>query len=195
MTPTARVAPLRTHEAAIDKVSLRRLMRERRAGLDPGLGRALAHRLLASGLVPAHAVIAGYWPLDGEIDIRPALFEAAAGGHVVGLPVTPPRGQALSFRRWWPGAPLRPGRFGTVKPDGPIVTPDVLLVPLLAFDRAGGRLGYGGGYYDRTLAALPAGVVAIGCGFAAQEIDTVPMEPHDRHMHAIATETAVLFVE
>lgn len=170
-------------------------MRARRVGLDPGLGGALADRLLASGLIPAQAVIAGYWPLDGEIDIRPALSAAAAGGHVVSLPVTPPRGRALAFRRWRPGSPLQPGRFGTSEPDGPIVIPNVLLVPLLAFDRDGGRLGYGGGYYDRTLAALPAGVLVIGCAFAAQEMDRVPMEPHDRRMHAIATEADVLFVE
>ena len=156
---------------------------------------ALADRLLASGLIRAGMTVAGYWPLDGEIDIRPALLAVSARGNIVGLPLTPPIGQALSFRRWVPGSSLRPGRFGTSEPTGPLIVPDLLLVPLLAFDRSGGRLGYGGGYYDRTLAALPDGVLAVGCGYAAQEIDRVPMEPHDRRMYAIATEAAVLFVE
>ena len=86
---------------------------------------------------------------------------------------------------------LQPGRFGTFHPDGLALTPDVVLVPLLAFDRSGARLGYGGGYYDRTLAALP-GCLAIGCAFAAQEVDQVPVEPTDQRLHAVATERELI---
>jgi 5-formyltetrahydrofolate cyclo-ligase len=82
-------------------------------------------------------------------------------------------------------------RFGTFRPTGEEATPDLLFVPLLAFDRDGRRLGYGGGFYDRTLAGLP-GRPAIGCAFAAQELDEVPAAEHDAHLHAVATEQGVL---
>ena len=82
-------------------------------------------------------------------------------------------------------------RFGTLRPDGPEIVPDLLFVPLLAFDRRGRRLGYGGGYYDRTLAALP-GAIAVGCAFAAQEMDEVPAGPHDIALDAVATEREVI---
>jgi 5-formyltetrahydrofolate cyclo-ligase len=85
---------------------------------------------------------------------------------------------------------MLPERFGTHRPDGEILQPDYLLVPLLAFDRAGHRLGYGGGYYDRTLAGLPA-AIAVGCAFAAQELDAVPVAEYDAPLHAVATERGV----
>lgn len=170
-------------------------MRDRRSTCDPALGSAVAARLLDSGLLPHRAVIGGFWPLTGEIDIRPALFAATERGHVVGLPITPRRGEGLSFRRWLPGSVLRPGRFGTLEPDGELVSPDLFLVPLLAFDRAGGRLGYGGGFYDRTFAAMTTRFQAIGCGFAVQEVDTVPTETHDWRLNAIVTETDLIVVE
>jgi 5-formyltetrahydrofolate cyclo-ligase len=136
-------------------------------------------------------VIAGFWPLPGEIDLRPLLHALHALGRVVVLPVTPPRGRPLTFRVWAPGAPMAQGRFGTMHPDGPEAAPGLLLVPLLAFDRAGRRLGYGGGYYDRTLAALP-GAVAVGCGFAALELDAVPAGPYDARLDMVATERGVI---
>jgi 5-formyltetrahydrofolate cyclo-ligase len=116
-------------------------------------------------------VVSGFWPLDGEIDIRPLLEAFVARGHVVALPATPPRGQPLSFHVWTPGAPMRRERFGTLAPEGEIVRPDWLFVPLLAFDRRGHRLGYGGGYYDRTL-----------------EVAEVPAGPHDVRLAGVATE-------
>jgi 5-formyltetrahydrofolate cyclo-ligase len=140
---------------------------------------------------PPGAVVAGFWPMRGEIDLRPLLQALHARGHVVVLPETPPRGQPLLFRRWWPGMTMLAGRFGTFFPGGAADTPDVLFVPLLAFDRSGRRLGYGGGYYDRTLAALP-GAVAIGCAFAAQELDAVPAADYDARLDAIATERGVI---
>ena len=162
-----------------------------RAGGDPVWGDRLAGHVLNHCPPPPGAVVAGFWPLAGEIDIRPLLLALAGRGHVIALPETPPRGQELRFRRWRPGDPLLPERFGTLRPDGPVIVPDVLLVPLLAFDRAGRRLGYGGGYYDRTLAALP-GRRTIGCAFAAQEVGTVPTGPHDQTLDQIATERGVI---
>lgn len=87
-----------------------------------------------------------------------------------------------------------PERFGTQRPEGPTIVPDFLLVPLLAFDRRGNRLGYGGGYYDRTLAGLP-GSIAVGCGFSAQMLDEVPASEYDARLQAVATEAGVLLFE
>jgi 5-formyltetrahydrofolate cyclo-ligase len=113
-------------------------------------------------------------------------------GHVIVLPVTGKRGEALVFREWRPGAALEAEPFGTVRPTGPERVPDFLLVPLLAFDRTGGRLGYGAGYYDRTLSGLPA-AFALGCAYAAQEVAQVPTGPQDVRLDAVATERGVIF--
>ncbi len=150
----------------------------------------MAGHVLARCPPPAGAVIAGFWPLRGEIDVRPLMLALLGRGHVVGLPATPASGEALSFHRWQPGARMIPGRFGTLQPQWAPIVPDVLLVPLLAFDRRGRRLGYGGGFYDRTLAGLPC-VRTIGCAFAIQEVKAVPVEAHDRPMDVIATEDGV----
>jgi 5-formyltetrahydrofolate cyclo-ligase len=136
-------------------------------------------------------MVGGFWPIGSEIDVRPALARLRALGARIALPETTPRGSPLRFRLWDEGAPLLPGRYGTLHPDGAEVEPGLLLVPLLAFDRRGFRLGYGGGYYDRTIAGWP-GVCAIGCAYAAQEVPHVPTEQHDRVLPAIATERGVI---
>ena len=158
-----------------------------RAGQDPALGMLLAGRLLAGWRFRPRSVIAGFWPLAGEIDIRPLLLALAGRGHPIVLPVTPARGNPLSFQRWRPGDVLIRERFGTVRPTGEPMVPDLLLVPLLAFDGGCRRLGYGGGFYDRTLAGL-SGRAAIGCAFAAQRVDRVAAEVHDIPLQAVATE-------
>jgi 5-formyltetrahydrofolate cyclo-ligase len=107
------------------------------------------------------------------------------------LPVTPQRGEVLTFRGWQPGDALIPERFGTMRPIGELLTPDTLLIPLLAFDAAGRRLGYGGGFYDRTLAGLP-GRFRLGCAFAAQQVDAVPVGPYDMRLDAVATENGII---
>ena len=107
------------------------------------------------------------------------------------LPETTPRGNPLIFRLWEPGCVMVPERFGTARPDGATISPDLFLVPLLAFDRAGGRLGYGGGYYDRTLPLYPCRP-AWGFAYAAQEVDKLPLEPHDHQLDAIVTEAGVI---
>jgi 5-formyltetrahydrofolate cyclo-ligase len=148
---------------------------------------------------PVGALVAGFWPLPGEIDVRPLLYRLAGAGCHLALPVTPPRGSPLSFRRWAPGAALVQGRFGTRHPPpkhpvGEAVAPNWFLVPLLAFDRAGGRLGYGGGYYDRTLPLFPQ-APRIGIGFAAQEMLSVPTDAHDVRLARVATERGIILCD
>ncbi len=174
-----------------DKAGLRAAMRDRRRAACPGWGVRLAGHVLSACPPRPGTVVAGFWPMGDEIDIRPLLLALLGRGHDVLLPETPPRGHALRFRRWRPGVPMIAERFGTARPDGPIATPDLLLVPLLAFDARFNRLGYGGGYYDRTVAALP-GVRTIGCGYALQQVDAVPVLPHDAPLDAVATECGVL---
>lgn len=139
-------------------------------------------------------MVSGFWPLMDEIDIRPLLNTLHRRGHIVALPETTSRGNPLIFRHWTPQSLMIRERFGTVRPEGPVVVPDYLLVPLLAFDAAGHRLGYGGGYYDRTLALLPH-AIAVGCGFAAQQLDEIPAGEYDARLHAVATERSVLVFE
>ena len=149
-------------------------------------GRVLADLPLPDG------PLAGYWPLGSELDVLPLLAHIHEAGRTAALPVSGPRGTPLTFRAWTPGTPLREGRFGIREPaDGaPPAVPAIVLVPLLAFDRRGHRLGYGAGYYDRTLAGLRAGgtVLAVGVGFAAQEVECVPHGPHDQPLDWIVTE-------
>ncbi|MCA1908532.1 MAG: 5-formyltetrahydrofolate cyclo-ligase [Magnetospirillum sp.] len=137
-------------------------------------------------------VIGGYWPMGDEIDPRPLLDILAGRGCVVGLPVVVARGQPLLFRQWGVGDVLEQGLHGTSHPAATAATvvPDLLLVPLLAFDMAGYRLGYGGGYYDRTLAGLRQRhhVTAIGVAFAAQRVQAVPRDHHDQRLDLVLTE-------
>jgi 5-formyltetrahydrofolate cyclo-ligase len=178
-------------DLVIAKQRAREVALARRTRCDPAVGAALARHVLTEALPEAGAIVSGFWPLDGEIDLLPLLHALYARGHQIVLPETPPRSQPLTFRLWQPGEQMRRGRFGTLVPSGPVLVPDFLLVPLLAFDRQGRRLGYGGGYYDRTLAALP-GRPMLGCAFAAQELDEVPAGPYDARLPAVATEHGII---
>ncbi|MBL8838257.1 MAG: 5-formyltetrahydrofolate cyclo-ligase [Alphaproteobacteria bacterium] len=155
---------------------------------------ALRDRVLAAiaALPEAAGPISGFWSMGDEIDVRPLLRALDAAGHVVALPVTVGRDRPLLFRRWRPDVPLVAGGFGTSVPaaDAEVVVPRILIVPMLAFDRSGHRLGYGGGYYDRTLTGLRAtGTVhAIGVAFAAQEVGSVPHGAADARLDLIVTE-------
>ena len=151
--------------------------------------------LARDGHLPRGAA-GGYWPLGSELDARPALLHLKDLGHAVGLPVSGPRGTALLFRDWDSQAPMAAGRYGIQEPaEGrAVLRPSLLLVPLLAFDRSGHRLGYGAGYYDRTLDGLRAGgtVLAVGVAFAAQEMPAVPVDGHDERLDWIVTECQTL---
>ncbi|OHC75821.1 MAG: 5-formyltetrahydrofolate cyclo-ligase [Rhodospirillales bacterium RIFCSPLOWO2_12_FULL_58_28] len=138
------------------------------------------------------AVIAGYLAIGGEIDAEPLLRRLHGLGYVCALPVVTKPGAPLVFRRWRPGMELENGSHGTRQPgsDAEEVTPEVVLCPLLAFDKDGYRLGQGGGYYDRTLGALRAikRVTAVGLAFEAQRMETTPRDGYDQQLDRIVTE-------
>ena len=165
---------------------------------DPAAGERL--RLPPELAPPSGAVIAGYHPFRTEMDPRPLMAALEAAGGVLALPCAPPRGsaQGLAFRRFAPGQPLVRSPFGVFEPalDAELVTPILVLVPLLAFDRTGARLGYGAGHYDRTLPVLAAapGFRAIGLAYAKQEVARLPAEPHDHPLDGILTENAYIRV-
>ena len=130
------------------------------------------------------------WPLPGEADLRSVCHALHQIGRRVLLPETTPRARPLVFREWTPDVRMVSGLFGTSHPEGAIAVPDIVLVPLLAFDRRGARLGYGGGYYDRTLSVLKC--PAIGFAFAWQEVDVVPTGPYDWPLDRIVTDRDIL---
>jgi 5-formyltetrahydrofolate cyclo-ligase len=198
----SRHKPMDSSELSQAKVLMRQQAAARRLTAfreNPGAGDALAGRLVDAGIVPPGAIVSGYWPLDGEMDVRPALTALHGLGHVIGLPVVVAKNTPLLFRRWQPGMVLQPGPFRVLTPpdDSPEVQPRVLLVPLLAFDRLGYRLGYGGGFYDRTLAKLRASghVLGIGIAFACQEVAEVPRGPRDHPIDFVATESEIITIE
>ena len=155
-------------------------------------GQGQAAEILADYLAgQGGKVLSGYMPMRTEIDPLPAM---AAHQGAVGVPVIIGKGQALRFREWSPGARMIEGAFKALIPEeGVWVEPEVLIVPLLAFDARGYRLGYGGGFYDRTLEGLRAKgpVLAVGFAFAAQEVAEVPTEPTDQRLDALVTEKGV----
>lgn len=138
------------------------------------------------GTDPA-AHVACVWPMKGEIDLRPFCIALHERGQKILLPETTPKGQPLVFRQWEPDCVMAAGRFQTWHPEGPVLTPDIILVPLVGFDRRGYRLGYGGGYYDRTLAHFSA-ARPIGYAHSSQEVPEIPIGPHDVALPLIVTE-------
>jgi len=138
--------------------------------------------------------VSGYAQMRSEIDPTAAMEEASAHGSVC-LPVIVEKDAPLTFREWSPGCEMVEGTFGARVPSsGKIVIPEIVIVPLLAFSRAGGRLGYGGGFYDRTLELLRASkpTLAIGFAYAAQEMDDIPLEATDQPLDLIVTENGVI---
>ena len=139
--------------------------------------------------------LAGYMPMRTEIDCLPALAAHSARGGAVAVPVILAPATPLQFRIWLPDTNMVAGAFGALIPEsGDWLTPTILIVPLLAFDRLGYRLGYGGGFYDRTLEGLRAQgpVLAIGYAYGAQEVEAVPIEPTDQPLDLIVTESGVI---
>ncbi len=156
---------------------------------------AAAEALAARGLpfeLPQGAVVAGYSPIRSEIDPLPLMRKLAAGGAKLALPAVTARGLSLIFRAWSPSERLLLGSLGILEPSPAAaeVVPDVMLVPLAAFDRLGHRIGYGAGYYDYTFSHLRKikAVAGIGLAFAVQEIKTVPALSHDVALDYVLTE-------
>lgn len=162
--------------------------------------RAAAAETVASRSLPVAAkpsmIVSGFMPIRSEINPLPLMRRYAEAGAQLALPRIVGGGQPLSMRTWTIGAPLVKGQWGIREPEpgAPEVEPDILFVPLAAFDRRGNRIGYGAGYYDRTIGALRAKkpVVAIGIAFAAQEVAEVPALPHDERLDLVLTERDVI---
>ncbi len=193
--------------ALTDPTMLRRRLRQTRSALSPAEQQAASQRIqthlchpgpgqwsvLTHQPRPAPRIIAGFWPIPGEPDLRPALTRWLEQGFEIALPEVARVAAPLTFRSWNPGAPMQTDHFGIPVPTGASCQPDILLVPTLGFTPAGARLGYGGGYYDRTLAALSESghpYLAIGvayscCALTAQEHQPAP---HDMPLHAVVTE-------
>ena len=170
---------------------LRREMVARRAALSVAEHDALSARIVAHALaaLPAPVVAAFCWPIKHEPDVRGLLAAWARAGVRTALPVVVAEGQPLAFREWTPETPLAPDRYGIPTPTtGEWLTPDLILLPLNGFDAAGYRLGYGGGYFDRTLAALVPRPLAVGVGFEINRIDSIRPEAHDQRLDWIVTE-------
>jgi 5-formyltetrahydrofolate cyclo-ligase len=181
------------------KAALRRAAIARRDAL-PATERQQAAEAIAARQFPIAVtpglIVSGFMPLKTEINPLPLLRTLAARDAQLALPVVAGKGQPLIMRAWTFGAPLASGVWGIrePKPDAPALAPDVLIVPLLAFDRAGHRVGYGAGYYDMTINALRARkpVLAIGIAFAAQEIEVVPATLRDARLDLVLTEREVI---
>ncbi len=146
--------------------------------------------------LPPGTIVAGYSPIGTELDPFPLMRALESRGAALALPVIIARDHALIFRAWQPQEDLVRGPYGIFQPssDAPEVDPDIVLVPLAAFDRAGHRIGYGRGYYDRTLQNLRAmkKITVIGLAFAVQEIETVPRLPHDEQLDCVLTERELI---
>ena len=182
-------------ENAAAKANLRKRATARRRAVARSHGLAAAEAvadkfLSVLGTQLAGKTVGGYWPMGDELDPRPLL---AALDNPLALPVVV--ADALQFRAWTLGDPLESGAHGTRHPAaGKNVVPDVVIAPLVAFDRRGHRLGRGGGFYDRAIARLRAhGLpLVVGVAFDAQEVDAIPVEPSDQHLDWIVTETRAI---
>ena len=155
--------------------------------------RAVAEHFFNAVPLKPGEIVAGYWRIKDEMDCQPILVRLMDSFQPVCLPVVVGDEEPLELRLWEQGAPLYEAGFGTLAPSelAPRVEPDVILMPLLGFDKRGTRLGYGGGYYDRTLATFSKKPLLVGLAFAAQELDRIPREAHDVPLDAIVTEAGV----
>lgn len=148
---------------------------------------------LRQGFSPLRGLVVGFcWPYQGEADVRPGIQQWREQGSRIVLPAVVGRERPLEFREWWPGAPMQSGALGIPAPEGtPVLAPDAVLVPPVGFSEEGFRLGYGGGYFDRTLAALSPTPVTIGVAFELSRMSTIFPQPHDRPMDFIVTEAGI----
>ena len=181
------------------KPALRREALARRDALPDAARMAAAEAIAARAFpvaLPAGAIVSGFSPMRSEINPLPLLRKLAEAGAALALPVVAGKGKPLIMRAWGFGEPLASGVWGIrePRPEAPEVAPDILIVPLLAFDRRGHRIGYGAGYYDLTIARLRAKktIVAVGIAYAAQEIPAVPATERDARLDLVLTEREVI---
>lgn len=163
--------------------------------LDERMRRAqsVSERLLAAVDLDAHRALGFYWPIRGELDLRGVAQRHVEAGGTAALPVVVAKNAPVEFWQWTRGAPMRRGFWNIPVPaERRIVTPDALLIPLVGYDVAGYRLGYGGGYYDRTLAAAAPQPLRIGVGYDDSELATIHPQPHDVPMSFIVTDQRLL---
>ncbi|MCC5981206.1 MAG: 5-formyltetrahydrofolate cyclo-ligase [Oceanicaulis sp.] len=179
-------------KARLRKNALERRMKACRR--QPDAARALITQFPDAAWPAVHAVVAGYRPVRGEIDPAPLMETFLLEQSVLALPVVAQKAAPLQFRAYAPGDTLEARAYGIEEPESrkPLVTPSLVLVPLVAFDSRCHRLGYGGGYYDRTLAALKAQghVISVGLAFEAQKVSRLPSGMHDIALDYVVTETA-----
>ncbi|MEZ5648500.1 MAG: 5-formyltetrahydrofolate cyclo-ligase [Alphaproteobacteria bacterium] len=181
------------------KRRLRGEMTKRRAAIVAREAKALALRdhVMKSDLLSPDACLGAYWPISSEIDLHPLLKALHDRKQCIAMPAIERANAPLVFRAWHPTVVMRAGPFGTFEPDpeAPPRFPTVLLVPQLAFDRRGYRLGYGGGFYDRTIPTLRAKqpiFLTIGIAFAEQEVSEIPSESTDIRLDYIVTDTGII---
>ncbi len=171
--------------------ALRQEMAARRVALADAEHAALSARIVehARAALTRPKIAAFCWPIKHEPDVRTLLESWRAAGVRAALPVVIAEHEALRFREWTPETPLAADRYGIPTPSaGDWLTPDLILLPLNGFDAAGYRLGYGGGYFDRTLAALSPRPLAVGVGFETNRVASIRPQPHDQHLDWIITE-------
>ncbi|HVZ51347.1 MAG TPA: 5-formyltetrahydrofolate cyclo-ligase [Pseudolabrys sp.] len=188
-----------TIDTAPSKESLRAEALTRRDGMPPperqAGAEAIAARVFPVGVTPG-TIVSGFMPMKSEINPLPLLRKLAEQGATLALPAIAGRGKPLTMRAWAFGDPFKAGQWGIREPvpEAPQVDPDVLIVPLAAFDRAGHRIGYGAGYYDMTIHRLRGlkKITAIGVAFAVQEIPRVPATERDERLDLVLTEREVI---
>ncbi|WP_029040317.1 5-formyltetrahydrofolate cyclo-ligase [Cucumibacter marinus] len=181
-------------EVEAAKALLRTDALEKRRALSSGYrdeaARDAAKHFLDNVPLGSEQTVALYWPIRDELDVKPLITRLMDDFHAVCLPLVMGQGNPLEFRRWELGAPLFPAGLGTLEPapTAPLVEPDLIVMPLVGWDKRGTRLGYGGGYYDITLGRMTKPPQIVGYAFAAQEIDEIPREEHDIPLNMLVTE-------
>lgn len=183
-------------DVATQKVELRSKAKERRERMPEAERRRLETSLASIAFPPFDgppAVVSSFWAMGAEINPQPLEARLRAHGHRIALPVMVKRGEPLLFRLWNVGDPMVDRMWGIREPGpgAPAVEPDILLVPLLAFDAAGWRLGYGAGFYDRTLRLLRSRkpIITVGLAFDEQRVDAVPHLDYDERLDWVVTPT------
>jgi len=189
------VARWRKAERARLRMERQALSVEDRAAIVTALAKQLREVLSTQFDGTQARVISAYWPIKGEPDLRPLVAELHSAGVTISLPIVEQKAAPLVFRRWTPETRMVRGDWNipVPPPDSEALIPDITLAPLVGWDGAGFRLGYGGGYFDRTLAALAPRPVTIGIGFQSAHLSTIYPQPHDIPLNVILTQEGVQF--